>query len=367
MNILHTESSCGWGGQEIRILTEAQGFLQKGHTVHLLCPAEAPIYQAALQRGIPATALPMAKKTWAGFRAMRRWLQENPQVTLVNTHSSTDTWLVALARETLATRLPLVRTRHVSTKIRNNVFSRWLYQKATDHIVTTGEAVRRQLMEENGIPGQHMTSVVTGIDLQRFSPAPAHQARQQVGLPLGKKLLGIVSTLRSWKGHVDLLDALVILLPERPDLHLVIVGHGPQYAALQERIANMKLAHAVTMVGQQENVPCWLQSFDWFVLPSYGEEGVPQAVMQAMACGLPVVSTPIGGIGEAVEDGVTGLLTPPRQPVALAATLARLLDDAELTQRMGEAGRARALQRFGFDLMVSNMERVFQQVVDQTR
>ena len=108
----------------------------------------------------------------------------------------------------------------------------------------------------------------------------------------------------------------------------------------------------------------WLQALDIFTLPSYGEEGVPQAIMQAMACALPVVATPVGAIREAVEDGVTGLLVAPRSAAALATGLARLRNDRALRARLGAAGHKRAGRDFGIEAMLDRMERVFARAVD---
>ncbi len=111
--------------------------------------------------------------------------------------------------------------------------------------------------------------------------------------------------------------------------------------------------------GQQENVVPWLNALDLFALPSYGEEGVPQAIMQAMACAVPVVSTTVGAITEAVAADVTGLIVAPRDTAALAAALVRLRDDPDLRVRFGTAGRRLAEQRFGLDRMLDAMEAVF--------
>ncbi|HLF22956.1 MAG TPA: glycosyltransferase family 4 protein, partial [Burkholderiales bacterium] len=138
LNIVHTESSCGWGGQEIRILTEARGMQRRGHRVTIVCPSEAPIYTAAQKLGIAAVALPIARKNLRGLFALRAWLKQQRDIGVLNTHSSTDSWLVAVARLTLRGDAPMVRTRHVSTHIGNNWPTRWLYREATRHIVTTG-------------------------------------------------------------------------------------------------------------------------------------------------------------------------------------------------------------------------------------
>ncbi len=120
------------------------------------------------------------------------------------------------------------------------------------------------------------------------------------------------------------------------------------------------------MPGNQADVAPWLQALDLFCLPSYANEGVPQALMQAMACGLPVISTPVGSIGEIVQDGDTGRLVPPGDVPALAAAIESLLADPALRARLGASARAAALGRFGEDRMVERMIDVFTAVARST-
>ena len=365
LSIVHTENSCGWGGQEIRILGEARGFLDRGHRVTLVAPAEAPIAPAAEAMGIPLVRLPITRKRLPALLALRGWLAANRgEIDVVNTHSSTDSWLTAVACRTLGDPPPMVRTRHVSTTVRNRPTTRWLYRRATAHIVTTGEALRAQLARDNGVPLDRMTSIPTGIDLDRFVPGSPAAARARLGLP-EKPALGIVATLRDWKGHDDLFEALARTRADWADWQVLVVGDGPYRDRLDAHLARLGLVDAVRFVGQQQDVVPWLQALELFALPSYGEEGVPQAIMQAMACGIPVVSTPVGAITEAVDAEVTGLVVPPRDPAALAAGLARLRDDPALRRRFGGAARERAEAHFGLDRMLDRMEAVFRMVVER--
>ena len=363
MRILHTESSIGWGGQEIRILTEAEGMLRRGHQVTLVTPPSAEIFPAARKRGIPVVALSIEKKRLRALAAMRRWLAEHKSAfDVVNTHSSTDAWLTAVASLSLHDAPPMVRTRHVSTAVGRNRATRWLYQSATRHIVTTGEALRRQLVEQNGFDGARITSVRTGIDLSRFRPMPRGECRRALALE-ERPTVGILATLRDWKGHDYLLDAWKLLRGRFDDWQLVVIGDGPQRTRLESRVTGEGLAATVRFVGNQEDVPRWLNSLDLFALPSFGDEGVPQGIMQAMACGLPVVSTPVGAIEEAVQRDRTGLIVPARDARALADALARLMRDVHLRTSMGEAGHAYAQAHFGIDAMLDAMEAVFRKVI----
>ena len=254
-----------------------------------------------------------------------------------------------------------MRTRHISAPVPDNASSRWLYRKATRFIVTTGEALREQLIARVGVDAARVMSVPTGIDLAHYLPADFSQPeagaalRAQLQLATDAPTIGIVSTLRSWKGHRYLIEAVAAL----NDVQLVIVGDGPQRSALEAQVAALQLHERVRFTGNLKDVAPWLQAFDIFALPSYANEGVPQAIMQAMACGLPVVSTPVGSISEIVSHEETGLLVAPHDAASLRTALQRLLADSALRARLGAAGRALALARFSDKLMVQRMEQIF--------
>ncbi len=360
MKIVHTEASCGWGGQEIRILEESRGMIERGHEVTLLCPPDARIHAEGARRGIPVVGLPIGRKRPAGMMALRRWLKAN-SCDVINTHSSTDSWLAALACKTLRCPPALVRTRHISAPVPKNTASRWLYNGAVRHVVTTGEALRRQLIEETGVAADRVTSVPTGIDTKRFSPGDRAAAREMLGLPPKDLLIGIVATLRSWKGHLYLLDAFASL--DRPDATLIIVGEGPMRNVIEARIGELGLAERVRMVGQQDNPEDWLRALDIFCLPSYANEGVPQAILQAMLTGLPVVTTPVGAILEAVSDGDTAIVVPPKDSLALGAAVEQLAGDPALGAKLGAAARSKALAFFSRNAMLDRMELVFGQAM----
>ncbi len=358
MKIVHTESSLGWGGQEIRILSESQGMIRRGHEVTILCPAESRLYAQAPAWGVPAVALPIARKRLASLRALSGWFRHN-RCDVVNTHSSTDSWLAALALRALGARVPIVRTRHISAPVPRNPLSKWLYARAAAKVVTAGEALRRHLVEGLGVVADRVVSVPTGMDPARFRPGSRAAARERLGLPPEGTLVGIVATLRSWKGHRFLLDAMAHL----PDaVSLVIVGDGPQRGALEKQIAGLGLARRVRMAGNQADVVPWLHALDLFALPSYANEGVPQALVQAMLCGLPCITTTAGSISELARHQATALVVPPRDAHALAEAIRRLAGDEGLRRELGEAARRHCVENFAYERMLDRMESVYREV-----
>jgi glycosyltransferase involved in cell wall biosynthesis len=325
--------------------------------VTIAAPPEARIFAAAPDYGVARVELAIGRKSLGGIAAMRTHLASS-RYDVVNTHSSTDSWLAAVARRLMSRPPAIVRTRHISAPVPRNAATRWLYREAA-HIVTTGERLRLQVIAETGVDPARVTSIPTGIDLARFRPGDRAAARAALSLPVQAPLVGIVATLRSWKGHAHLLEAVAGMA--RADVQLAIVGDGPQRAALEVKARELGLAARTRFAGNQRDVVPWLQAFDIFCLPSYANEGVPQALMQAMACGLPVVSTPVGSIAELVADGKTGILVPPADPTALRQALEKLIDDAPRRRALGEAALAHARTHLGDAVMVDAMIRVFEQ------
>ena len=356
LRILHTESSLGWGGQEIRVLTEARGVAARGHEVTLAAAPGSRILAEAPRFGVRALELPIARKNPRGVLAMRRLLAGGT-FDVVNTHSSTDTWLTALARVVLSRAPALVRTRHISAPVPRNFATRWLYRAATSRVVTTGERLRRQVVEEADVDPSRVISIPTGIDLQRFRPGDRDSARAALGLPLERPIVGIVATLRSWKGHRYLLEALAAM--KAREALAVVVGDGPQRSALEKLAAQLGIAARVRFAGNRDDVVPWLQAMDVFCLPSYANEGVPQALMQAMACALAVVTTGVGSIPEIVEDGASGVIVPAEDAAALAVALDALLADAARRRALGERALAVARSRFDEAAMLDRMLAVF--------
>ncbi len=353
--IVHTESSLGWGGQEIRILSEARGLIARGHDVKLICPPEARIYGEAPAWGVPVIGLPIARKGIGGLRSLLGWFRAN-RCDVVSTHSSTDSWLAALAMLVLGRPTPIVRTRHISAPVPKNAPTRWLYTRAASHIVTAGEALKRELVERNGFPAERIDSVPTGVDAQRFRPGDMAAARKVLGLPGKKTLIGIVATLRSWKGHRYLVEA-VASLPH--SVGLVMVGDGPQRAALEAAVDKLGLRARTTFAGNQRDVLPWLQALDVFALPSYANEGVPQALLQAMLVGLPCVTTAAGSIPELAIDARTALVVPAEQVLPLRQALERLIGDPALRHRLGVAARKHCESAFSYERMLERMEKIY--------
>ncbi len=355
LRILHTEASMGWGGQEIRILDESAGLRSRGYDVHVAAASGAGIVNEAKRYGVPLHEIPINRRKPGSIAALLRLFKElRPDV--VVPHSSTDTWLVVLAARMSSVRPAVVRERHLSTPVAVNALNRWLYGNALDKLVTTGAAIRLTLIQNLGLDPDFVVNIPTGTDLSRFQPGDKTAARKALGLTDKGPLIGIVATLRSWKGHRFLISALND--PRLADATMVFVGDGPQEQNLREQAVSLGVTDRIVFTGRQNNVAPWLHALDVFALPSTGHETTPQAIQQALACGIPVVTTPAGAGLELVEHEKTGIVVAQESVEALADGIVRVLQDKELARRLSEAGPKHVKAKFTSEAMLDAMEKV---------
>jgi L-malate glycosyltransferase len=215
-------------------------------------------------------------------------------------------------------------------------------------VVANSRAAAERLQQER-VPLRKIALVPNGLDTGRFTARVARGRLRRVI---------IVANLRAEKGHDVLIEAARDVLQRFPDARFEIVGAGPQRESLIERVRAREVQHAFTFLGHREDVPDRLAAADIFVLPSRSE-AFPNAVVEAMAAGLPIVASAVGGIMELIADDGTGLLVPPDDPASLAARLRELMADPSRGERLGGAARREALSRYSFERMVAEFDRLY--------
>ena len=361
--ILHTESSLGWGGQEHRIFAEARIMGNRGHRLLLACDPRGELFRRADREGFPV--FPLHFGGWRNFGAwvdLRRLLRQE-RVDILNTHSSLDSWVGFLAWLTLGRQVQLVRTRHLSTKVAPNWPTRRLY-RAPAAVITTSRDISELLHRSLGVPRERLHAIPTGVSLSDFAPrSPDPELAARLKLSAEAFVFGTVSVLRSWKGHLYLLEALKQLREEGLEAVLLIVGDGPYRPVIEEKIQQLGMAEEVRLVGHQDRVPKWLALMDAFVMASYAHEGVPQVLLQALAMGKPVVATRTGGIPEVIVPEETGLLAPPRDSQALAQAMSRLLQDRALQEKFSQQGPQVVASRHSLEQMADAIEAVYARIM----
>jgi L-malate glycosyltransferase len=357
---LHIDTARTWRGGQNQVLVTVMGLRALGHRTMLVANPDGELRQRA-KEGLDL--LPLTPRTEmdlnAAWRLSRVIKQLRPDIVHAHDPHAVAMSALALSMSTQLAKPPLVASRRVDFHLRGNSLSRWKYRQVDCFICASG-AIRKMLVAD-GVPEARAVVVHEGVDLEHIDAAPGAGLREELWLPHGAPIVGNVAALVPHKGQRHLVEAALLVLPQVPDVRFVIAGEGELRPALERQIHEHRLEKHVLLAGFRPDVLSLHKAFDIFVMSSL-TEGLGTSLIDAMACGKPVVATKVGGIPEVVVDGETGFLVEPRDHEGMARALTSLLKDETLRHRMGEAGRTRARVRFSAERMVQDTLRVYQRV-----
>jgi len=335
---VHMDAGHEWRGGQQQALYLMRGLARLGHAAHIVTPPGSPLGVAAAADGFRVHAVAMrgewdAASAWTIAKILRR---ERPDV--VHYHDARSAGIGSMIPRRL---LPAtVITRRVDFPIGPTFLSRRKYGRC-DVVIAVSNRIA-EICGEAGVPLDRIAVVHDGIDTARFSAHPSREdARREMGAGEEAEVIGVVAALVDHKGHRYLLEALPALRRSHPGIRLWLAGDGPLRGSLQAHAASLGVADVVTFHGQVEDVPRFLSAIDVFVMPSH-LEGLCQAVIEALAAGVPAVTTSAGGLPDIIVDGTSGLLVPPRDPAALASAISRVLEDSRLRQDLARSGPVRS-------------------------
>ncbi len=362
LRIIHSEAATSFGGQEHRIFKEMVAMRERGHYLEAICQPDAELTQRLREAGFVVHTLLMDGmfNIVRGIFQLKKILQAG-RFDVLNTHSRQDT-LIAAAAGRLADVPLIVRTRHLASPVNSLLTYTWLPHSVT----TVSHYVRRQLIAR-GVPPEHVQAIYTPVVL---TPRLEHSSlRDELKLSADAVLVGCVAVLRPNKGHLELINAMLPLLRTRPKLHLVVAGGGsPVFEQLQAHITHSGLDERIHLLGTRRDVPNVLAGLDVFCLATR-QEAMGTAFLEAASSGLPVIGTDVGGVGEMMRPGVTGLLVPLDDAAALQNALIQLIDSPELRKKMGQAGYERIHNEgiFTTETLAKRTERIYGEWLKERR
>jgi glycosyltransferase involved in cell wall biosynthesis len=234
-------------------------------------------------------------------------------------------------------------------------------QNRSTYVIANSQAVRDFLVEQDGFDPNLVRVVRNGVDLERFTNVPRDRQGLFPHLASDSKLIAVVANMHvETKGHTDLIRAAAEVSRELPAAKFLLVGDGAERAHIEGMVAELGLSETVLFLSRRNDVPNVLACCDLFVLPSWAE-GLPNSVLEAMAAGVPVVATRVGGTPEIIQDGVNGLLVRPRDARELAQAIAQLLREPKLAQKLAEAAQERVRLEFSFDRLLAELDSLYRE------
>ena len=368
LRLAHFESSMNWGGQELRVIEQMEWMIAHDYEVWLIARPGSAILEEAVKRNLPHFVLRVRGSiNLKTLYQLLRFLREK-EINLLDCHSNKDAYYGLWTR--LLTKIKVIRSRHVTDRIKTKAGRALVWRYGNHHIITTANAVNRQIISLGLAPAERIYTAKAGVDEKRFHPdIDAIHLKKQLGIPLDHTVVANIGMIRRDKGQLYYARACNQLLDAQQNLSCIQVGE----ATLQTKNYKTKVVEEIQQgrhtdrfhfLGYHDDIENYLAMADIVVIASIGTEAQTRLVSQAYLMKKAVVATRIGGLPEMVHDRETGLLCEEKSGAALAASIQHLLDDRQLRTELTDNAYTSALQHMTIDLMMQEMIGLYEQTIN---
>jgi len=369
LHILQTCFSPSWGGLEMQTLEVSRALRDRGHAVWLACLPGSRLAQDARQLHITTLTLPVHGYVHPGpVWRLAKFLRAE-KIHIIHCQHSRDIATLVPAMRLSRLPVPIVLSKRMGSYIsKKDLFHRYTYRHVR-RVLAISNVIHRNVLATTPIAPERVVTFFDAVDLRRFTTSPGQRqlTRNMFGVPGQTVVVGFVGRMSPGKGHEELLQAARLLRARGRDVRFLVVGdasHGEEeYARTIRTLARtLEVEECVTFAGYRADIPALMAAFDILAFPSHAESfGV--VLIEAMAMGLPVVSTNTDGVVDIVADGQSGIMVPRQDARALADGLERLIGDPDLRVRMGKAGRVRVEELFDQEKQITRLERLYRQLL----
>ncbi|MGA6971029.1 MAG: glycosyltransferase family 4 protein [Candidatus Binatus sp.] len=366
LSVVGVDPELGFGGGETQALGLTLALAAGGHRAELICDPEGQLRERATAAGIKCHPLHIrnAIDITAGIKL--RVILNRERFDVVHFHTSRAHSMAPFAR---GFGRSLVVTRRMDYRP-NRIFAPYLYNRAVDGVIAISGGVADSLAAA-GVDRQRVTVVSSGVDCERFRPPTLQEradARSECEISDDEFLVSAIGALEPRKGHRYLIEAIGSLAaPGKPGkVKCRIAGQGSIHSILNTEIWHVRSTDRIKLIGRIEDPRKLLWASDVFAMPSL-KEGLGVAALEAMASGLPVIASDVGGLREGVENERTGIIVPPANPAAIASAVARLAESIELRAQMGAAARARVVENYSMEKMAAQTLALYRECVRRMR
>lgn len=363
ITVAHVNAESGFSGGEVQMFLLMEGLRARGHGNVVVAPPGSRALEEGQRRDFRALGVPMRNDLDLGAVRAMTGAFRGGGVDLVHLHTGRATWLGGLAAWRAG--VPALTTRRMDRRVKPGLRTRLIYHSFVERAVAISPAVAACLREP-GVPEERIRVIWDAVDPASLRPADAASARAAVrtegGLGEREHLALITAALVQRKGIDVAIDAVAQLRLRGRSVHLWVAGEGEERGALEARVRERGVEGLVRFLGWRADKAELLAAADLALVPSRAE-GVGVASLEAMAAGVPVVASRVGGLAEAVVDGETGLLVGADDVDGLARGIERVLQEPGLARRLGEAGVRRVDELFTAEQMVERYVEVYREVL----
>jgi len=287
---------------------------------------------------------------------------------VVHVHRGKEHWLAAVANRLIPSPRPIVRTRHIVQAVRPHAGNRWLYRHATALVVTVTETIRRQYLASGLLAPEQVVALPGGADVEAFRPLPEDlDLRRRLGAAPDTALLGMVSGLRVMKGHRVVIEAATRLAARGLRPHVAFIGRGGEAPAIREAVERAGLGAQMTIAGFAEDLPATISALDAALYVPIESDGMSRVVFECLAAGRPLIASRVGVVPEVLVDGEHAVLVPAGDSEALAASMARVIEDGSLRARLGESARRLVVERYSGAKIAKSLEAHYDRLIAPTQ
>jgi glycosyltransferase involved in cell wall biosynthesis len=364
-----TESTPFGGAQRNTLLT-LKGLIRDGYQTDLVCGPGGPLIQESEILGVRVHVIDSLTRDINPHKDFRTFVKlyklfKSKKYSLVHTHSTKAGFLGRLAA--YYSGVPyIVHTLHgLPFEIGNDYKSRFyinferIIGLITHYVICVGDVLREQVVDWEMLPSKKLRTIYSGIDFKEYIPrCSAFQKKQELGVEAAWPIVGCVGRLSEQKAQYHLIDAISNLRKKYPEIRLILVGDGELRSQLEKQICDNALSSNVLLLGERNDIADLLNIFDVYAMCSLWE-GVGRALTEAMYWRLPIVATAVNGVKELIKHEETGLLTPTRNPLALAASIDRLAVDPTFAHHLGISARLMVERLMNVEWMIKGIEEVY--------
>lgn len=361
VRILEIVSGATACGATVHTLQIAKELHRRGNAITLMSKPGAWVLQQARQAGVPTLESPLKRLPLRDLKAAARFVRENQIQVLLAHMSGANNFAVWLSR---LAKVPAVLRAHAHT-----IHFHW---RMAAHIIAVSEQTRQYHIRRNRVPPARISTVHGFVDPARlsvFDKGVRQAVRSELGLSPSDFVVGVVGNIIPRKGQIYLVRALPQVVARYPQVRVLLVGvvHPPRYGEqVRREVRQLGIEAHVLWLGERKDVPRLLQAMDVYALPTLNDM-LPMAMLEAMWAQLPILATTVGGIPEAITDGVEGWLVPPKDPDALAHALIEMIENPDERTCRAQNAHQRVGVAFTVESQVAKIEAILEQVVQAHR